>query len=149
MQQLAQTLRHSHVKQAWNSMSTFVSSPCSPCAGVFCPGGSGDDGGEPPRCAAADSAVHHEQVSLRGDVQGTTLSPVHCRDNGKLPPFDVQQKGEYFKKKNFLKQVCLFLLVQGEYVSCLLSLLQQMTEIHFHHLLNNFHSKEELKVRKS
>uniref|UniRef100_A0A671Y7H4 Dedicator of cytokinesis 3 n=1 Tax=Sparus aurata TaxID=8175 RepID=A0A671Y7H4_SPAAU len=33
----------------------------------------------------------------------------------------------------------------GEYVSCLLSLLQQMTEIHFHHLLNNFHSKEELK----
>lgn len=40
-------------------------------------------------------------------------------------------------------------LVQGEYVSCLLSLLQQMTEIHFHHLLNNFHSKEELKVRSS
>lgn len=36
--------------------------------------------------------------------------------------------------------------MQGEYVSCLLSLLQQMTEIHFHHLLNNFHSKEELKV---
>uniref|UniRef100_A0A3Q1BPJ7 C2 DOCK-type domain-containing protein n=1 Tax=Amphiprion ocellaris TaxID=80972 RepID=A0A3Q1BPJ7_AMPOC len=33
----------------------------------------------------------------------------------------------------------------GEYVSCLLSLLRQMTEIHFHHLLNNFHSKEELK----
>ena len=24
-----------------------------------------------------------------------------------------------------------------------------MTEIHFHHLLNNFHSKEELKVRNS
>lgn len=40
-------------------------------------------------------------------------------------------------------------LLQGEYVSCLLSLLQQMTEIHFHHLLNNFHSKEELKVRSS
>lgn len=38
--------------------------------------------------------------------------------------------------------------MQGEYVSCLLSLLQQMTEIHFHHLLNNFHSKEELKVRR-
>lgn len=37
---------------------------------------------------------------------------------------------------------------QGEYVSCLLSLLRQMTEIHFHHLLNNFHSKEELKVGK-
>ncbi|CAG11288.1 unnamed protein product [Tetraodon nigroviridis] len=35
--------------------------------------------------------------------------------------------------------------ITGEYVSCLLSLLQQMTEIHFHHLLNNFHSKEELK----
>uniref|UniRef100_A0AAX7U4H5 Dedicator of cytokinesis 3 n=1 Tax=Astatotilapia calliptera TaxID=8154 RepID=A0AAX7U4H5_ASTCA len=34
---------------------------------------------------------------------------------------------------------------RGEYVSCLLSLLRQMTEIHFHHLLNNFHSKEELK----
>uniref|UniRef100_A0A8C6WV65 Dedicator of cytokinesis 3 n=1 Tax=Neogobius melanostomus TaxID=47308 RepID=A0A8C6WV65_9GOBI len=33
----------------------------------------------------------------------------------------------------------------GEYVSCLLSLLRLMTEIHFHHLLNNFHSKEELK----
>uniref|UniRef100_A0AAQ4QWB1 Dedicator of cytokinesis 3 n=1 Tax=Gasterosteus aculeatus aculeatus TaxID=481459 RepID=A0AAQ4QWB1_GASAC len=33
----------------------------------------------------------------------------------------------------------------GEYVSCLLSLLRQMTELHFHHLLNNFHSKEELK----
>uniref|UniRef100_A0A4W5MY81 Dedicator of cytokinesis 3 n=1 Tax=Hucho hucho TaxID=62062 RepID=A0A4W5MY81_9TELE len=38
-----------------------------------------------------------------------------------------------------------FLPVQGEYVSTLLSLLRQMTEIHFHHLLNNFHSKEELK----
>lgn len=42
-----------------------------------------------------------------------------------------------------------FSLVQGEYVSCLLSLLRQMTEIHFHHLLNNFHSKEELKVSQS
>lgn len=39
-----------------------------------------------------------------------------------------------------------FLPVQGEYVSTLLSLLRQMSEIHFHHLLNNFHSKEELKV---
>uniref|UniRef100_A0A8C7S616 Dedicator of cytokinesis 3 n=1 Tax=Oncorhynchus mykiss TaxID=8022 RepID=A0A8C7S616_ONCMY len=38
-----------------------------------------------------------------------------------------------------------FLPVQGEYVSTLLSLLRQMSEIHFHHLLNNFHSKEELK----
>uniref|UniRef100_A0A6Q2XH88 Dedicator of cytokinesis 3 n=1 Tax=Esox lucius TaxID=8010 RepID=A0A6Q2XH88_ESOLU len=36
-------------------------------------------------------------------------------------------------------------LETGEYVSTLLSLLRQMTEIHFHHLLNNFHSKEELK----
>ncbi|KAJ3586458.1 hypothetical protein NHX12_012856, partial [Muraenolepis orangiensis] len=35
--------------------------------------------------------------------------------------------------------------ITGEYVSCLLSLLRQMTELHFHHLLNNFHSKEELK----
>lgn len=43
--------------------------------------------------------------------------------------------------------VLVFVFTQGEYVSCLLSLLQQMTEIHFHHLLNNFHSKEELKVR--
>ena len=54
-------------------------------SGVFCSGGGGDDGGEPPGCAAADSAVHHEQVSLRGDVQRTTLSPVHCGDNGNLP----------------------------------------------------------------
>uniref|UniRef100_A0A8C5A8L7 Dedicator of cytokinesis 3 n=1 Tax=Gadus morhua TaxID=8049 RepID=A0A8C5A8L7_GADMO len=35
--------------------------------------------------------------------------------------------------------------ITGEYVSCLLSLLRQMSELHFHHLLNNFHSKEELK----
>lgn len=35
---------------------------------------------------------------------------------------------------------------QGEYVSCLLSLLRQMTDIHFQHLLDNFQSKEELKV---
>ncbi|MED6277817.1 Dedicator of cytokinesis protein 3, partial [Characodon lateralis] len=35
--------------------------------------------------------------------------------------------------------------ITGEYVSCLLSLLGQMTEIHFHHLINSFHSKEELK----
>uniref|UniRef100_A0A8C7S3Y7 Dedicator of cytokinesis 3 n=1 Tax=Oncorhynchus mykiss TaxID=8022 RepID=A0A8C7S3Y7_ONCMY len=35
--------------------------------------------------------------------------------------------------------------ITGEYVSTLLSLLRQMSEIHFHHLLNNFHSKEELK----
>uniref|UniRef100_A0AAR2JSH2 Dedicator of cytokinesis 3 n=1 Tax=Pygocentrus nattereri TaxID=42514 RepID=A0AAR2JSH2_PYGNA len=34
----------------------------------------------------------------------------------------------------------------GEYVSCLLSLLRQMTDIHFQHLLDNFQSKEELKV---
>ncbi|XP_058229955.1 dedicator of cytokinesis protein 3 isoform X3 [Hemibagrus wyckioides] len=33
----------------------------------------------------------------------------------------------------------------GEYVSCLLSLLRQMTDIHFQHLLDNFQSKEELK----
>uniref|UniRef100_A0A8B9L4G3 Dedicator of cytokinesis 3 n=1 Tax=Astyanax mexicanus TaxID=7994 RepID=A0A8B9L4G3_ASTMX len=37
----------------------------------------------------------------------------------------------------------------GEYVSCLLSLLKLMSELHFHHLLNNFHSKDELKVRHS
>ncbi|XP_030639791.1 dedicator of cytokinesis protein 3-like [Chanos chanos] len=35
--------------------------------------------------------------------------------------------------------------ITGEYVSCLLSLLRQMSELHFHHLLNNFHSKDELK----
>ncbi|XP_058855498.1 dedicator of cytokinesis protein 3-like isoform X10 [Acipenser ruthenus] len=33
----------------------------------------------------------------------------------------------------------------GEYVSCLLSLLRQMSEIHYQHLLDNFQSKEELK----
>ncbi|XP_071397718.1 dedicator of cytokinesis protein 3-like, partial [Centroberyx affinis] len=35
--------------------------------------------------------------------------------------------------------------ITGEYVSCLLSLLRQMTDIHFQHLLENFQSKEELK----
>ncbi|KAI9513998.1 Dedicator of cytokinesis protein 3 [Dissostichus eleginoides] len=34
---------------------------------------------------------------------------------------------------------------QGEYVSCLLSLLRQMTDIHFQRLVENFQSKEELK----
>uniref|UniRef100_A0A8K9WW47 Dedicator of cytokinesis 3 n=1 Tax=Oncorhynchus mykiss TaxID=8022 RepID=A0A8K9WW47_ONCMY len=33
----------------------------------------------------------------------------------------------------------------GEYVSCLLSLLRQMSDIHFNHLLDNFQSKEEVK----
>ncbi|XP_068171002.1 dedicator of cytokinesis protein 3 isoform X4 [Antennarius striatus] len=33
----------------------------------------------------------------------------------------------------------------GEYVSCLLSLLRQMTDVHFQHLMENFQSKEELK----
>ncbi|KAI1891183.1 hypothetical protein AGOR_G00162330 [Albula goreensis] len=33
----------------------------------------------------------------------------------------------------------------GEYVSCLLSLLRQMSDIHFQHLMDNFQSKEELK----
>lgn len=32
-------------------------------------------------------------------------------------------------------------------MSCLLSLLKMMSELHFHHLLNNFHSKDELKVK--
>lgn len=54
------------------------------CAsGVLSSGGGGDDGGESSGRAAADPAVHHEQVSLCGDVQRTTLSPVHCRDHGK------------------------------------------------------------------
>uniref|UniRef100_A0A667X8G8 Dedicator of cytokinesis 3 n=1 Tax=Myripristis murdjan TaxID=586833 RepID=A0A667X8G8_9TELE len=35
--------------------------------------------------------------------------------------------------------------ITGEYVSCLLSLLRQMTDVHFQHLLENFQSKEELK----
>ncbi|XP_078803962.1 dedicator of cytokinesis protein 3 isoform X5 [Oryzias latipes] len=35
--------------------------------------------------------------------------------------------------------------ITGEYVSCLLSLLRQMTDAHFQHLIENFHSKEELK----
>ncbi|KAJ7316704.1 hypothetical protein JRQ81_002866 [Phrynocephalus forsythii] len=35
--------------------------------------------------------------------------------------------------------------ITGEYVSCLLSLLRQMSDIHFQHLLDNFQSKDELK----
>ncbi|XP_074493212.1 dedicator of cytokinesis protein 3-like isoform X13 [Sebastes fasciatus] len=35
--------------------------------------------------------------------------------------------------------------ITGEYVSCLLSLLRQMTDIHFQRLMENFQSKEELK----
>uniref|UniRef100_A0A3B3BR28 Dedicator of cytokinesis 3 n=1 Tax=Oryzias melastigma TaxID=30732 RepID=A0A3B3BR28_ORYME len=35
--------------------------------------------------------------------------------------------------------------ITGEYVSCLLSLLRQMTDVHFQHLIENFQSKEELK----
>uniref|UniRef100_A0A669Q2Q3 Dedicator of cytokinesis 3 n=1 Tax=Phasianus colchicus TaxID=9054 RepID=A0A669Q2Q3_PHACC len=34
---------------------------------------------------------------------------------------------------------------EGEYVSCLLSLLRQMSDTHFQHLLDNFQSKDELK----
>uniref|UniRef100_A0A8C9UA53 Dedicator of cytokinesis 3 n=1 Tax=Scleropages formosus TaxID=113540 RepID=A0A8C9UA53_SCLFO len=33
----------------------------------------------------------------------------------------------------------------GEYVSCLLSLLSQMSDVHFQHLLDNFQSQDELK----
>uniref|UniRef100_A0A3Q2QWG8 Dedicator of cytokinesis 3 n=1 Tax=Fundulus heteroclitus TaxID=8078 RepID=A0A3Q2QWG8_FUNHE len=36
--------------------------------------------------------------------------------------------------------------ITGEYVSCLLSLLRQMTDIHFQHLMENFQSKDELKL---
>ncbi|XP_034021811.1 dedicator of cytokinesis protein 3-like [Thalassophryne amazonica] len=35
--------------------------------------------------------------------------------------------------------------ITGEYVSCLLSLLQQMTDIHFQHLMDNFQSRDEVK----
>uniref|UniRef100_A0A8C3AJ93 Dedicator of cytokinesis 3 n=1 Tax=Cyclopterus lumpus TaxID=8103 RepID=A0A8C3AJ93_CYCLU len=35
--------------------------------------------------------------------------------------------------------------ITGEYVSCLLSLLRQMTDIHFQRLMENFQSKEEIK----
>uniref|UniRef100_A0A3B3Z9L3 Uncharacterized protein n=1 Tax=Periophthalmus magnuspinnatus TaxID=409849 RepID=A0A3B3Z9L3_9GOBI len=35
--------------------------------------------------------------------------------------------------------------ITGEYVSCLLSLLRQMTDIHFQHMMENFQSKDELK----
>ncbi|XP_043933928.1 dedicator of cytokinesis protein 3 [Protopterus annectens] len=35
--------------------------------------------------------------------------------------------------------------ITGEYVSCLLSLLRQMTDTHYQHLLDNFQSKDELK----
>ncbi|XP_025127729.2 dedicator of cytokinesis protein 3 isoform X9 [Bubalus bubalis] len=37
------------------------------------------------------------------------------------------------------------LFTQGEYVSCLLSLLRQMCDTHYQHLLDNFQSKDELK----
>ncbi|KAB1264084.1 Dedicator of cytokinesis protein 3, partial [Camelus dromedarius] len=36
--------------------------------------------------------------------------------------------------------------ITGEYVSCLLSLLRQMCDTHYQHLLDNFQSKDELKV---
>lgn len=62
----------------------------------------------------------------------------------RLHSLQISESLDFFQP--FLKPISL-LSVQGEYVSCLLSLLQQMTEIHFHHLLNNFHSKEELKVK--
>lgn len=35
---------------------------------------------------------------------------------------------------------------QGEYVSCLLSLLQLMTDVHFQHVMDNCQSQDELKV---
>uniref|UniRef100_A0A8C9TLU3 Dedicator of cytokinesis 3 n=1 Tax=Scleropages formosus TaxID=113540 RepID=A0A8C9TLU3_SCLFO len=35
--------------------------------------------------------------------------------------------------------------ITGEYVSCLLSLLSQMSDVHFQHLLDNFQSQDELK----
>ncbi|TWW53261.1 Dedicator of cytokinesis protein 3 [Takifugu flavidus] len=38
-----------------------------------------------------------------------------------------------------------FLKTEGEYVSCLLSLLQLMTDVHFQHLMGNCQSHEELK----
>uniref|UniRef100_A0A673YJ37 Dedicator of cytokinesis 3 n=1 Tax=Salmo trutta TaxID=8032 RepID=A0A673YJ37_SALTR len=47
-----------------------------------------------------------------------------------------------FTQPAILIYSCIF---YGEYVSCLLSLLRQMSEIHFQHLLDNFQSKEELK----
>uniref|UniRef100_A0A8C1C6Q7 Dedicator of cytokinesis 3 n=2 Tax=Cyprinus carpio TaxID=7962 RepID=A0A8C1C6Q7_CYPCA len=46
---------------------------------------------------------------------------------------------------DWLTRTCPLSDWQGEYVSCLLSLLRQMSEIHFQHLLDNFQSKEELK----
>uniref|UniRef100_A0AAR2LPT8 Dedicator of cytokinesis 3 n=1 Tax=Pygocentrus nattereri TaxID=42514 RepID=A0AAR2LPT8_PYGNA len=50
------------------------------------------------------------------------------------------------KSQASLTALCVFVFfLQGEYVSCLLSLLKLMSELHFHHLLNNFHSKDELK----
>uniref|UniRef100_A0A452V9A9 Dedicator of cytokinesis 3 n=1 Tax=Ursus maritimus TaxID=29073 RepID=A0A452V9A9_URSMA len=36
--------------------------------------------------------------------------------------------------------------ITGEYVSCLLSLLRQMCDTHYQHLLDNFQSKDELKI---
>uniref|UniRef100_A0A8C1RXW5 Dedicator of cytokinesis 3 n=1 Tax=Cyprinus carpio TaxID=7962 RepID=A0A8C1RXW5_CYPCA len=46
---------------------------------------------------------------------------------------------------DWLTRTCPLSDWQGEYVSCLLSLLRQMSDIHFQHLLDNFQSKEELK----
>lgn len=140
---IAHILKHSHKERV----------ACLCVSGVFCSGGSGDDGGEPSGCAAADPAVHHEQVSLCGDVQRPALPPVHGGDNGELPLkvslWRAIKTGwiwvNILSGLTFNAYFCHFLW-QGEYVSCLLSLLQTMSELHFHHLLNNFHSKEELKV---
>uniref|UniRef100_A0A671RL40 Dedicator of cytokinesis 3 n=1 Tax=Sinocyclocheilus anshuiensis TaxID=1608454 RepID=A0A671RL40_9TELE len=49
---------------------------------------------------------------------------------------------------DWLTRTCPLSDWQGEYVSCLLSLLRQMSDIHFQHLLDNFQSKEELKVNR-
>uniref|UniRef100_A0AAR2JPZ4 Dedicator of cytokinesis 3 n=1 Tax=Pygocentrus nattereri TaxID=42514 RepID=A0AAR2JPZ4_PYGNA len=47
--------------------------------------------------------------------------------------------------ENSRSQRCPQCTAEITYVSCLLSLLKLMSELHFHHLLNNFHSKDELK----
>lgn len=40
-------------------------------------GGGGDDGGELAGCASADTAGHHEQVTVPGGLPGAALPAVH------------------------------------------------------------------------
>lgn len=69
-------VRH-HVLPDQHMLQVPVLSLWYSLSGVLGPRRGGDDGGESPGRPAADAAVHHEQVSLGGDIQRTTLPPVH------------------------------------------------------------------------